>query len=61
MYNDGANSHRKHLRLLPLHVTIFDSVPGRWSSSGSTNGVLAGVPVGLARTLAFPFVHLLGL
>lgn len=48
-------------RLLPPHVTIFDSVPGRWSYSGSTRAVLASLPVGWLRRLAFPLVHLLGL
>jgi hypothetical protein len=62
MEREGENSlHRKRLRTLPEHVTIFDSVPGRWSYSGSTQGVLAGIPAGFARTLAFPLIHLLGL
>jgi hypothetical protein len=47
--------------VIPPHITIFDSVPGRWSYSGSTQGVLAGLPAGWARRLAFPIVHLLGL
>jgi hypothetical protein len=46
---------------LPLHVTIFDSAPGRWSHSVSTRAILAGVPVGWARTLAFPFAYLVGM
>lgn len=49
------------LRILPQHVTIFDSVPGRWSYTGSTQGVLAGIPAGWPRTLASPLVYLLGL
>lgn len=47
-------------RTLPPHVTIFDSVPGRWSYAGSTNAVLLAIPPGMMRKSAFPFVHLLG-
>jgi Eukaryotic protein of unknown function (DUF829) len=47
--------------LLPLHVTIWDSVPGRWSHSGSTQGFLASISSWWIRMLAFPIVHLLGL
>ncbi|KAG9233205.1 hypothetical protein BJ875DRAFT_464746 [Amylocarpus encephaloides] len=47
--------------LLPPHVTIFDSAPGRWAYTGSTQAVLVGLPAGLIRNLAFPLVHLFGL
>ncbi|KAE9379945.1 hypothetical protein N431DRAFT_448777 [Stipitochalara longipes BDJ] len=58
---DKENFHHDNSDVLPPHVTIFDSVPGRWSYSGSTQGVLAGLPAGWVRRLAFPIVHLLGL
>lgn len=54
------NDNPRTASLLPPHVTIFDSAPGRWSYSGFTGAVLASLPVGWARTLAFPLVHLLG-
>ncbi|KUJ15088.1 uncharacterized protein LY89DRAFT_588758 [Mollisia scopiformis] len=54
------SSTSEHERLLPSHVTIFDSVPGRWSYKGSTQAVLAAVPAGWARKLAIPPVHILG-
>lgn len=56
-HTDDSNRHR----LLPPHVTIFDSAPGRWSYSGSTQAVLVALPAGWARTVAFPLVHLLGM
>lgn len=57
----GASArHKSDQSVLPPHVTIFDSVPGRWTYHGSTGAVLESVPSGWARHLAFPFVHLLG-
>lgn len=47
--------------LLPPHVNIFDSVPGRWSYSASTRAVLLALPAGWARTMALPLVRLLGM
>jgi len=59
--NDKKYSHHNATDVIPSHITIFDSVPGRWSYSASTGSVLAGIPAGLVRRLAFPLVHLLGL
>ena len=50
-----------HGSLIPQHVTIFDSVPGRWSYSGGTGALLVGLPNVWVRLLALPLVHLLGL
>ncbi|TVY85461.1 Transmembrane protein [Lachnellula suecica] len=50
----------KNQQLLPPHVTIFDSVPGRYSS-GSTRAILVSLPAGWIRILAWPLVQLLGL
>ncbi|KAI9707936.1 MAG: hypothetical protein M1820_004355 [Bogoriella megaspora] len=47
--------------LIPPHVTIYDSVPGGWSYSGSTTAILSSLPSRWIRLLIFPFVHLLGL
>lgn len=60
-YNGRNDLHHNLPGLLPPHVTIFDSVPGRWSYTGSTQGVLAGLPSGWMRKLLSPLVHLLGL
>ncbi|CAG8957088.1 hypothetical protein HYFRA_00009289 [Hymenoscyphus fraxineus] len=48
-------------QLLPWHTTIFDSVPGSWTYSGGKDSVLVGLPSGIIRTLAIPFLHLLGI
>ncbi|CAG8976875.1 hypothetical protein HYALB_00003486 [Hymenoscyphus albidus] len=48
-------------RLLPWHTTIFDSVPGSWTYPGGKDSVLVGLPSGIVRTLAIPFLHLLGI
>ena len=56
-----ASQNKEDLHLLPPHVTIFDSVPGRWTWSGSTRAILVSLPSGWIRMLAFPLVHLLGL
>jgi Eukaryotic protein of unknown function (DUF829) len=60
-YKDGDTSDPDRSRLLPPHVTIFDSVPGRWSYSGSTQSVLLGLPSGIIRNLLSVVVHLLGM
>jgi len=57
LYKDDS----KHRRILPPHITIFDSVPGRWSASESPRAILHSLPAGWMRILGFPFVYLLGL
>jgi hypothetical protein len=57
LYKDDSNHHRT----LPPHVTIFDSVPGRWSATESPRAILVSLPAGWVRTLGLPFVYLLGL
>ena len=61
LYAENASSAASTFEdgVIPTHVTIFDSVPGRWSYN-SVNAVLASLPRGWIRTLAFPLVHLLG-
>lgn len=59
LYDLYAESYRR--QLLPPHVTIFDSLPGRWNYSAGTGAVLVGLPSGLMRLLFLPFVHLLGI
>ena len=61
LYTQTAKGEKGNGRLLPKHVTIFDSGPGRWNYSVSTQGILTGVPAGLLRWVALPLVHLLGL
>jgi len=53
---DKENSH-----LIPSHVTIFDSVPGRWSWFESPRAIIFSLPAGWVRMLASPLVYLLGL
>lgn len=47
--------------LLPPHVTIYDSVPGGWTYSGSTAAIVTLLPARWMRMLILPFVHLFGL
>lgn len=49
-------------RVLPLHVTIIDSAPGKgWEYNMIVNAITPGFKPGLQRLVALPFVHFLAM
>lgn len=54
----GAGTDPDNSKILPPHVTIFDSAPGRWTYRSSVRALTLSVPPGWMRLLAWPLIRL---